>query len=242
MMFTPNAKLEFTIIPRILQAMVSINGSINANHYQQVVQENQFIAPGSQVRHSATKLNLNAGIQGLVSKEISYRVTGNYKLTDKEHFYVIDTASPLHNHYTIEYDRLQQLSVTGHMAAKISHNIEGSLQATLVKNTVSNLDEAWHTPSFTAKGNVSYTFHDMFVASLQTSITGKRYAQSFYDTAFHTIELKPFTDINLKVEYLYNKSLSAFLSVYNLVGADYQLWYQYPSRRLMIMAGFVYSL
>jgi outer membrane receptor protein involved in Fe transport len=56
------------------------------------------------------------------------------------------------------------------------------------------------------------------------------------------IELQGIADINLGLEYRYNKILSGFLRLNNIGNTRYYKWNNYPVQGFSVMAGFTYSL
>jgi hypothetical protein len=55
------------------------------------------------------------------------------------------------------------------------------------------------------------------------------------------VSLKGYMDANLGIDYRYSKVLSAFVSLNNIGFARYFRWYEYPSYRLLGMAGITYA-
>jgi outer membrane receptor protein involved in Fe transport len=59
---------------------------------------------------------------------------------------------------------------------------------------------------------------------------------------FKALELKPYVDANLGIEYRYNKVLSAFLNVNNIAARRYERYYGFPSQRINFILAISYSL
>ena len=53
--------------------------------------------------------------------------------------------------------------------------------------------------------------------------------------------LKPFLDMNLGVEYRYNKRISAFINFNNFTASNYQRWSSYPVQSINIFGGATFS-
>jgi hypothetical protein len=54
-------------------------------------------------------------------------------------------------------------------------------------------------------------------------------------------ELPAFIDANLKLEYFYNKRMSAWITASNLVGSRYQVWNNYPVQGFQARFGATYA-
>ena len=52
-----------------------------------------------------------------------------------------------------------------------------------------------------------------------------------------TVNLKPIVDLNLKIDYLLTRNFSAFASINNLLGKNYERYLYYPQQGLNFLAG-----
>jgi len=55
------------------------------------------------------------------------------------------------------------------------------------------------------------------------------------------VNLKGAFDLNLKIEYLLSEKLGVFVSMNNLLNKKYELYYRYPTRGLLAIAGVSFS-
>jgi hypothetical protein len=61
------------------------------------------------------------------------------------------------------------------------------------------------------------------------------------DGGYYKVELDPFIDANIGVEYRYTKRLSAFVRLNNFLAARYAKWNNYNLQRFNAMMGVTYS-
>jgi hypothetical protein len=54
-------------------------------------------------------------------------------------------------------------------------------------------------------------------------------------------EMDPFTDLNLGIDYRYNKSFSAFVQFNNIANNRYQRFYAYPVYGINVLGGFTFT-
>jgi outer membrane receptor protein involved in Fe transport len=102
----------------------------------------------------------------------------------------------------------------------------------------------WHKPSFSASISGKYNVEDKFWITADVFAIGKQYAkisEKGLPSKSYKRELKGIADINLGIEYLYNKRLNAFLKFNNLGGFRYYRWNNYPTQRFNLLAGISYS-
>ena len=67
-------------------------------------------------------------------------------------------------------------------------------------------------------------------------------ARSARDLNEQTYDLGAINDINLGMEYRYKKNISGFVTVNNILNKRYQLWNNYRSQGLNVLAGVTFSL
>jgi outer membrane cobalamin receptor len=92
-----------------------------------------------------------------------------------------------------------------------------------------------------------------FIISTDLFYVGSRWAKSnmqlggdsegAFNASDSTYEykLKGFFDANFKVEYRYNKRLSAWVQVNNAFGLKYQRWGNYPVQQIVATLGATYA-
>jgi len=57
-----------------------------------------------------------------------------------------------------------------------------------------------------------------------------------------TVKMKNIADLNAEFTYLFSKQFSAFVKLNNIVGQNYQRYYNYPQMGLNFVAGINVSL
>jgi outer membrane receptor protein involved in Fe transport len=100
-------------------------------------------------------------------------------------------------------------------------------------------DKPWHMPNFVAKTTIWYSLQNKIVLKSSIYYEGKRdiKLQNLSSTQIDGV-----FDINLGIEYRYNKRASAFIDINNLTANRYHVWYLYPAQRFQVMLGVTYAL
>jgi outer membrane receptor protein involved in Fe transport len=102
-------------------------------------------------------------------------------------------------------------------------------------------------PQFQIITRGSYNLYDKLMVNLDLNFEGGRralvYAQeenvsSENDQLAKTLGF--ITDVNLGLEYRYNKRISAFLQFNNLAAQRYKRWYNTPVQGFQVMGGFTF--
>ncbi len=241
----PKVEFQFTLLKDIFIPFVGIDGNLKTNTYRSLIKENPFITPGLAVPITNTKLQIYAGLKGSLTTKLSYYLRVDFTTSDKEHFFVNDTAySKAQNYFTVITDDLNAFKFSGELYFNPVESLEFGFKVNYTSYQPSVEKYAWHRPSFVSEFLAKYNLQNKILVNFGLIGMGKRYAKTFDDPedgdGFNV--LKSVVDINLGVEYRYTKSLSFFLKLNNLTGAKYYRWNYYPSQRFNAMVGFTYSL
>ena len=102
-------------------------------------------------------------------------------------------------------------------------------------------DQPYHFPKLDA--GLKAKFNMMDKLDLELTLT---YLDGIYveDNSFGgaTIKLNSILDLNLAANYKINNSFSAFMKMQNILGNQYQYYYQYPSKGFQFLAGVSFTL
>ncbi len=239
--FYPLGQISYDIISHYLIPYVEIGGYLEENSYTKISSENPWIIPGKKVYNTSHKFNLTGGIKGNLSTKVSYLFFANYSIIDSMYFFVNanrNETNPLFNRFTVVSDNAERTRLLGEITIAPSSKINIFLRAQYDKYKLKELAKPWHKPDFTALASVRYNLRDKIVLTLDMFATGKRFVK---DSDNSIKSLEGITDINLGVEYRYNKKLSGFLNLNNLTSSKYNIYYLYPMYRFNLKAGLTYA-
>ena len=237
----PRASLQFNVVEKILVPYVGINGYLDINSYNSVVNENPFVAPGLNVSKSKHRLVAYAGLKGKLSSTSMYRFDITYSVIDDMHFFINDTTLKYANQFIVAYDDVELIKYCGEMDFKLAERINVLLQGNYYNYVMTDEEKPWHKPGYDVNVNLAYNLRDKILFDLDFILIGERYARA-YDPADGHVKLDIIPDLNFGIEYRYSKILSGYISLYNITSTKYYLWNQYPSQRLNFLLGFTYKL
>jgi hypothetical protein len=239
----PKVEFQFTLLKDIFIPFVGIDGYLRPNTWRDLVTENPFVRPGLFTPITNTKLQVYAGLKGTLTTKLSYYLRADFSTSEKECFFVNDTASSrVQNYFTVVSDDLNTFSFKGELYYNPVESVDLGLKATFFSYQPTAESYAWHKPKATIEFNAKYNLRNKIIVNFGIMGIGRRYAKAFYDPENDYYTLKGVADVNLGAEYRYTKSLSFFVKLNNLTGAKYYRWNYYPSQRFNAMAGFTYSL
>lgn len=239
--FHPRASLQFSIIRNYVIPYVGIDGGLTVNNYRKIAYENPFIVPGLQVHNSNTSMDLYSGVKGNFSRDVSFNFKVSYSVIDDMHFFVTDSLGTFGNQFSVVYDNIELLNYSGEIGADVSKRLGLLARVNYYSYGMKLQEHPWHKPALDVKFSARYNLADKILLNADVFYVGKRYVRSFNE-ASEVRELQGIADINLGLEYRYNKILSGFLRMNNLTSARYYEWHNYPTQGFSFMAGFSYSL
>jgi hypothetical protein len=241
-MFYPLASLSFDIISHYLIPYVEIGGFLEENSYSKISEENPWIIPGKKIFNTSHKFIFTGGIKGNLSTKVSYNVYSSYSLVDSMYFFVnanLSNDNPTFNRFSVKSDNVELTRILGELTIAPTSKINFFFRAEYDRYNMQKLLKPWHKPDYTALGSVRYNLRDKIVFTLDLYTSGKRYVETTDPTKPKS--LKGLSDINLGIEYRYNKKLSGFLNFNNITASKYNIWYLYPMYRFNVKAGLTYA-
>jgi len=237
--FYPKGYASYDVVSHYFIPYVEIGGFIEENSYSKILNENPWVMPGIDVWNTSHKLILTGGIKGKFSAAVSYNIYASYSVIDSMYFYVnssADIANPLMNQFNVDFDNVEQTKILGELTIEPTEKFSVLLHAEYFNYKMQNLKHPWHKPDYSVFINLRYSIKDKIITNLQLYSVGKRWVN--VDTPK---QLDGFVDMNLGFEYNYNKRLSAFLNLNNVLNSKYQSWYLYPTYRFNAQIGATYK-
>jgi len=148
------------------------------------------------------------------------------------------------NKFAAVYDTMNITKVDGSLAYQLNEKIKIDAIARYFSYETRNQAFAWNLPNFQFLLRGSYNLFDKFLVNLDANLEGGRKAQVygpgknvFKENDQYYQNLGFIADINLGLEYRYNKRISAFLQLNNLASQRYYRWYNYPVQPIQVMGG-----
>lgn len=237
MYFYPVAEVRFLVIPNVMTVFAGVDGGVAQNTFRSFAQQNPFIDTVNFLKLSQTKYNVFGGFQGAIGKHTGYNFSASYKSMIDLPLFIADTT-PLRK-YEIIYDAADILTVHGEVSFQLAEEFRIAAAANYYSYNLKDQVRPWNLPTLDAKLSASYIYNEKLAINLNALYMNKRYGRVRNDSAEYL--MKDIIDLNLGVEYRYNKFIALFLNANNLIGAPYQRWYSYPSYKFNILGGVTFT-
>lgn len=254
--FYPLAEASYNLFDGVVVPYIGVRGNTEPTTYLSLYRENPFIQTFPDLKNKNNKLDVYGGVGGSISHAVSYSVGVNYYEWGNFHYFINDSiTSPANNYYTygnvftVLYDDLTAMNFHGELAIFSGEKWKANIRGDYYKYTTGVQEHAWHQPSIKFLANGQYNLRKKFIIGADIFYIGERWAKSTVPVhgevaltdGSYQYKLKGFLDANFKVEYRYNKRLSAWVQFNNTLALKYQRWSAYPTQQFLAMLGAAYS-
>lgn len=235
--FLPTATIELPLIANLIKIKAGIISKYNTPTLNYLRVENPYLSPLAKIE-SNSEMNLFAKIYFITKSNVLLSLQGGYKIGNNNYFYTLDNNAALNNMFNLVYDDTKTFYIDANLAYQIDKTLDLSLNLLYQNVKTTNLQYAWYTPAFKANFFVRYNANDKFNISLVPSFQSK---VKCLNPNGEVEELKSKIDINIWANYNYSNKLTFFAELNNIAYQRYYNYYNYPSQRIVLMAGAKYS-
>ena len=148
----------------------------------------------------------------------------------------LNTVYDYGNSFGLIYDDLKTWSVGGDVSFQIGTEFNLNIKGGFNIFNTDSLNDALNLSPVNLSVISNYKMNDSWVFGASLFYTGVRKDNYQALTGLKIIELDPFVDLNLKIDYKYNTNWNFYVNGLNLVAGSYQKWYNYPVQGLQILA------
>ncbi len=243
--FYPLAEAAVAIIPNTLSAYIGLKGTLKRNSFRDLSDENPYMISTPEMRFTSERYNLYGGINTRIGRFFDWMIRIEGSGNDDLAFFINDTSTQrnkdLNNQFVVIYDDGTIIHGNTEIAFQKTGKLRLSLAANYYQYKLDHEYEPWHKPDFDLVFYGKYNLQDKFIFHTSLIYRGKSWAKTWETNVVSTKKLEGFADLNLGVEYRYNKNLSAFLQLNNLTNRTYYRWNGYASQRLNGLIGVTYA-
>ena len=245
----PDLEFSYALFNNIFVPYAGITGNVERVSYRTLTENNPFVLSQIPLENTINRYRLFGGFRGSVSSQLSFNVAASYQKADNTPLFVNDISVSQENRFSVIYDEVKTLTFMG----EVTYLNEGQWGATFRGQIFSfeteNEDEAWHLPNFEFNLEGHYNLYDKFIIAANINFIGSRQVKSLLpipdqaaeQAGYWKVELDPYLDLGLSVEYRYTARLSAFIEANNLTASKYYIYYRFPAQRAFLMGGVKYS-
>lgn len=232
--FLPDIYARFVGLRNNVSVTAGWKGELVQNTYQQLSTKNPFMSNMLPVMQSKTD-QVFAGLEAVLGGQLSFNATVSWRQWRNMPLFVNDYASSADGRmFKTVYDaNVQALSLDGGIRYQLGKTLEIGASGTWY-NFIKKTNKVWGEPMVRIGGLLKWQPMD----KLQLNVTA-----DFWDGMYALDEneankkLPAFLDLSAGAEYNIVPRLSVFLQLNNILGTQYERWYQYPAYGFNILGG-----
>jgi hypothetical protein len=237
----PNLSASFNLYDKYLVVFANVGGGLERNSFDAVRRVNPFIVSNPKLRNTSRQVDATLGLRGSLSRDFTYKVYGGYVMTNEHAFYITDSTRKTDNYFNLTYSKLQTIKVGGELNYQFGERVSARLRGNYFHYLPGVELKAWHMPAFDIALSGFYNLSDKFVFKLDIFYIGNQWAPDYQPGVVVPVKIKGTVDVNLGVEYRYNKWLSIFVTGNNLAAFRYNRWFRYPTQQVNVLGGLTFS-
>ncbi len=216
-----------------------IDGDVNRNTLRSLLGENKWLSRQVVLLNTVKTYEVYGGSKGEIGSGFHYE--GRVSYAQYRNLHTFNNSWPDSSRFFVLYDGGQSnlLTVSGLVTYQAKIPFRSSLKVDVYRYGLDRLAQPWGLPTATATWTNSYAFDKkLFVTAdfyLYTGIKNQNFTTGVVTT------LQPITDLNLKIDYLLGQQFSAFVSLNNLTGRQYERYQYYKQQGTNFLAGVGYT-
>lgn len=233
----PVVDLDLSPIPGV-HIKAGYNGDIVRNTLRSFLSENQWLGPNLLVANTIKNSDIYAGIKGEM-EGLNYEA--KVAFTSYRNFYFFNNSLSDTTRFSAIYDsgKTNVMTISGEAGYQFGDLFSTSVKTSFYDYSVSDVEEAWHRPRF------NFSWFNALTISKKLFITSELYTISgIKGVNFQSGEvrkLKAISDLNLKIDYLLTRNFSAFVTINNIFGKEYERYMNYRQQGLNFVGGLSFS-
>lgn len=228
--------LSYELSREKLWFYASVDGNNQFRTYSQMMDLNPWITPSISVRNTREPLIARAGFKGEVRERLSYNVWAGYNeykgyLTM---FHFTDNMYGPVNTFIASYKDMNKISAGGEVFWK-SDAVESGVSMIYSKCENKDGSTVFNIPAFETRAFGRYNWRERIIAGVTIHYRSSGKTLAYYDrndamNEESSVTIPAFTVVNLDLTYAYNRNLSFYLRVNNLLNTNdlYYLNYGNP--------------
>lgn len=215
------------------------NGDMVRNTLKSMLSENRWLGANVQILNTDKDYEISGGVKGEGLAGFNYE--GKVAYTQYRNFYYFNNSLADTSQFSIIYDpgKTKVLSISGQAGYNFNDLFKTSLKINFFDYSVAELEEPWHRPDLTLNWfNALSISKKLFVTADFYMLRGIK-AKNFQTG--EVTKLPVIADLNFKIDYLLTRNFSAFVSLNNVLGKQYQRYQYYPQQGINFIGGLSFS-
>lgn len=243
--FYPVLQASANLIDESLTAFAGIDGDVEYQGYKQLTTLNPWLSSDAALGWDHG-MRIFGGIRGNVAHKINFSIQATWKKFNNMYFFI---NKPMvipgmfldypQNKFMTVFDAGSRFGLDGQITYTVQQSVKVWLGAQVYSYSLDSLAEAYHKPLSSFQMGASIAITEKLSVETELFGSGKRFALDV-SPGTGTVDLDPYIDLNLGVNYQLKEQFSVWLSGTNLLNTQYQRYYQYPVQGWQLMGGITY--
>jgi hypothetical protein len=233
----PDLLARYHIAQDVVMIYAGIDGNQKLNTYKSLSDRNPFIIDTLKKEYTYTQYHLFAGLAGSITPQLTYDMNVSQSMIKDMPLFITDTLETLRNRFDVVYDNVKVQNFHVDLSYEMKNNLTITLAGDYNIYTPTDQVKAWYNPALKISATGKYTLQTKYILKAEIFYVGDQYAPEIMDNMIAAKTLPGYPDLNLGVEYKYNKSFTAFLNLNNLANVGYYTWDNYEMQRFNFLIG-----
>jgi hypothetical protein len=231
--------------PSLTYFFAGYDGDIIRNTLNSFLNENPFIVEQANLLNTYKDQEYYIGSRGELFSGVSFNTKISYGKFQNLYYYDIfegttisPTGKPVNvSKFQIEYEdeNTDFVNISAEFAYSSFDFWKPNLKLDYNYYETIKFEKPWHRPSFSGRLGNTFVLAEKIVSSLDVYYMAGLYAKD--PLTLNAVKLKDIVDLNAEFTYLFSKQFSTFVKLNNIVGQNYQRYYNYPQLGLNFVAG-----
>ncbi|HET8830018.1 MAG TPA: TonB-dependent receptor, partial [Pelobium sp.] len=242
----PTVGLDFMLIKNYLTIFGNFGGNIEKNTLKGLSDVNPYINQNVLLKNTVEKMDVSGGIRGTFAPNVGYKAMVSYKTIGDLSYFVNDSTE--RNKFNVAYmtGNTNVIGFDGEVNINFSEAFNLDSKIAIKQYDNNKEDYAWLRPGFTLQSTASFKIVDKVKISGDLMFQGETKAKIWdipnsSNPTYTAKTIKAFADISVGADYQYNKQISAFFRVNNILGNDYERLPYYNNYGINILGGVSYG-
>ncbi len=240
----PLAEVKYSMFNDIFIPYVGVRGGLKQTTFKSLTQTNEFMLPNVELRNEKTPIDFYGGIKGTLSRRIYFNAGVSFANVRDKALFVTDTLHSVGNKFNVIYDTMNIVTIEASIGYQLKEKLKIEGIGRYYSYEALNNVYAWNLPrmQFIVRG--SYNLFDKLLFNLDLNMEEGRKALVYgpgenvkEESGQYVRNLGFIADVNLGIEYRYNKRISAFVQMNNIASQGYMRWYNAPVQRFQFLGG-----
>lgn len=237
----PTATLTYKT-PSLTYFFVGYDGDIIRNTLGSFLNENPYLVSQLELENTQKDQEFFLGSRGELFSGLAFDAKASYGFYKNMYYFNTDDADPATRRFQVYYDpnKTQFVNISTEFNYENSKTWRTNLKANYFYFETKEFEKAFHRPSFTTRLGNTFIVSEKIVANIDFYYIGRTYAKDPF--ALEIVKIPGITDLNAEFTYLFSKQFSTFVKLNNIIGKEYQRYYNYPNLGLNFLVGANFSL